>query len=1023
MKTYLLICICAILFPFAGWAQHTVTGTVTDANTSEPLIGVSISVEGTTAGTITDLDGKYSISVASNASLQFSYIGYVVQKVPVNNQTQLHVALRTDDHQLEEFVVVGYAVQKKRDVLGAVSKINNEDLIKLPVSTPEQALQGRMAGVQVTNATGAPGAGVSVRVRGVSSIFGGKEPVYIVDGVAVEGGINAISPNDIESISILKDGAYAAIYGSRATNGIVLVTTKQGKKGEAKVNYNGQYGIQTVARVPEMVNTADYISIYNEAARTDNAVSVVKRPLIEGDYLKEFADVNYLDEIFQTAPIQSHEISITGGNDKTTYLISGLYFDQDGIILNSGYNKASIRSNISSDVKQWLTVGMNLSGSMSETRSIPSSGDGYGNSEGGSVVRYAFFRNPATPVYGTDGKYTDKPGEYFGDPMYDTFFGDGYNPVGWTNNTDRTRKEKTFLGTGNFIIKLPLNLSLKTVFGMDYKNRTFRSYNETWGTDNRINNPNSLNLENYSHLNWTANSVLNYNTLIAEKHTITALLGTEANRNSAEYLNNFDQMFQNKDFAYIGNGQGKKVASQGETASSMLSFFTTVNYNFDQKYYFTGLVRRDGSSKFYGDNKWGTFYSASAGWNMESESFMKDIKAIDKLKLRVGWGVLGNQDIKPYAYSDIYRPNYNYPFGGIPNPGYAESEMGNEDIQWETSNQFDAGIDMAFLNNSLGFTIDYFHKISENMLMLAPYPPSIGYTVPPYINNGSVLNTGVDLEIFFRKNYKEKGFNIALNAGYLKNEVTEMEAPIQGGRVDNGSYITLTEKGYPIGSFYMLEMAGIFQNETEILTSAFQENGVKPGDVKYVNQDNNNVIDANDRVHVGSAIPKFAGGLNLSGYWKNFDASCFFQGAFGHKIYSQIGYDIEGFYRGFPVTQRYFDNHWTEEGSTNTYPRASWSAKSNNVRGSTRFLEDGSYLRLKNLQIGYSIPNTKKVGIEKLRVYIAGTNLLTFSIYSGFDPEMTVSANAAAEGDIAAGIDWGTYPVARTFTMGVNLTF
>ncbi len=1026
MKTHLLLLFCALFVSFTGVAQNTmynISGVVTDADTGEALIGVSVSVSGTTTGTVTDLDGKYTLQVPENATLQFSYIGYTKQNIQLKGQKTLDVVMHPDSNVLEELVVVGYAVQKKRDVLGSVSKVNNEELTKLPVSSPEQALQGRIAGVQVSNSSGAPGAGVSIRVRGVSSLHAKNDPLYIVDGVAVEDGINSISPNDIENISILKDGAYAAIYGSRATNGIVLVTTKQGKKGDAKVSYNGQYGIQTVGHTPKMVNTTDYITIYNEATRTDNATSVVKRPLIEGQYLKDFANVNYLDEIFQTAPIQSHEISITGGNDKTTYLISGSYFDQDGIILNSGYNKANIRSNINSEVKKWLTVGMNLSGNMTETRSVPSSGDGYQNSEGGSTVRYAFFRNPATPIYSSDGTYTDKPSAYFGDSMYDTFFGDGYNPVGWAENTDRTRKEKTFLGTGNFVIKLPMNFSLKTVFGMDYLSGTFRSYNENWGTDNRINNPNSLNLENYSHLNWTVNSVLNYNTLINERHSVTALLGTEAIHQSSEYLNSSDQNFESEEFAYIGKGSGKKIQSQGEQASSLASFFATVNYNFDQKYYFTGLIRKDGSSKFYDDNKWGTFYSVSAGWNVESEQFMKNIKSIDKLKLRAGWGVLGNQGITPYAYSDRYSPNYSYPFGGISSMGYVQTTMGNQNIQWETSKQFDAGIDMAFLNNSLGFSVDYFHKVSENMLMPAPYPPSIGNTVPPWTNNGSVLNTGVDLEVFFRKDYKNAGFNITLNGGYLKNEVTKMEAPVIAGRVDNGSYATYTSVGHPIGSFYLLEMDGIFQNNTDILTSAFQENGVQPGDVKYVDQDGNNVIDANDRIFAGSAIPKFTGGLNLSGYWKDFDISCFFQGAFGHKIYSQIRYDIEGFYRGFPVTQRYFDNHWTGEGSSNTYPRASWSAKSNNVRASTRFLEDGSYVRLKNLQIGYTIPIAKKIGIEKFRVYIAGTNLLTFTKYSGFDPEMTVSANAAAEGDLATGIDWGTYPVARSFTMGVNLTF
>ncbi len=1022
-----LLSLCLFIFIWAGHAQTvSVSGNVRDASTGEALIGVNVVVKGTANGTTTDLDGNYTLHVPSDATLVFSYIGYEHQEVPLNGRNNISVQLVESTKELDEVVVVGYTSQRRRDVLGAVAKVEGTTLSLLPVPGAEQALQGRVAGVQVSTSTGAPGAPVSVRIRGVGSVSSSNDPLYIIDGVAVDGGLSSISPNDIDNISVLKDASSAAIYGSRANNGVVLVTTKSGRKGEAKINYNGQYGFQRHGHITKMVNTADYISIYNEAATTDNASSVVKRPLIQGTYVKDFADVNYLEEIFQIAPLQSHELSVSGGNDKTVYFLSASYFNQDGIILNSDFNKGNLRSNISSDVKSWLTVGLNLSAGFSNTRSIPSSGDGYGNSEGGSVVRYAYFRNPAIPVYNSRGNYVDKPSEYYGDSAYDSFFGDGYNPVGWAKKTDRLRSEKNLLGIGNILIKLPLNLSLKTIVGFDFSSGEFRQFNDKWGTNDRINNPNNLLVEDYTTKGWNVNSVLNYSTTFNKKHTLSAMLGIEAIHNSGETLQATDQDFPStdRDLLYIGKGVGKKTSYQNEWAYSLLSFFGSVNYNYDSKYYLSATIREDGSSRFTGSNKWGTFYSVSAGWNIESEDFLKDATNLTKLKLRAGWGAIGNQNIGLYAYSDVYSPDRNYPFGNTVALGYVQTKLGNEDLKWETSNQLNLGVDVVLFKNTFGFSVDYYYKITNDMLVQASYPPSVGYSSPPWINSGQVLNTGVDVEIFFRKDYKNKsGFDITFNGGFLHNEVLEMEAPIPGGRVDSGVFATSTEKGHPVGSFYMLEMDGIFQTPSDVVLAAVQGRSIQPGDIKYVDHYVDNKIDNLDRVHLGSAIPKFNLGLNLSGYWKDFDISCFFQGAFGHKIYMQVHHDIEGYYRGFPVTQRYFDEHWQGEGTSNTQPRASWSAKSNNVRVSSRFLESASYLRLKNLQIGYTIPGMNKIGIERLRVYLAGTNLFTFTKFTGMDPEMTVSANSTSEGDRASGIDWGTYPIAKTYTIGVNLTF
>lgn len=1000
-------------------------GTVKDAKTGELLIGVNIIVEGSQTGTVTDLDGNFVISAPAEGTLKISYIGYKTEQVKFSGQKILDIQLESDSKTIDEIVVVGYSVQKKRDVLGAISKVGSNELSKIPVASAQQALQGRIAGVNVAAQTGAPGAPISVRIRGVNSIGLGNEPLYIVDGIPIEGALNNIPPGEIETMTVLKDASSAAIYGSRATNGVILITTKSGKSGDARITYNTQIGFQTHGRLTKMATTDQYIKLYNEAATADNKGSIVQRSLIEGNWVKDFPNVNHIDEIFQTAPLQLHELSISGGNEKTTYLISAAYYNQDGIIKNTGYQRANVRSNISSDVKKWLQVGLNVSGSISNNRLVSSSGDGSAG-EGGSVVRYALYRNPAIPVYNAAGNYVDLPSEYYGDAVYNSFFGDGYSPEGLAANTDRTKKIKTLLATGNVLVKFTPDLLWKTTAGIDYNVTDKREYNKTWGTANRINSTNGLNISSEGSSNWTINSTLNYSVNWNENSNLSALVGTEAVKQTANGLYLSDSQFANTDpdFLYIGKGLGTKTGNQSEWGSSLLSFFGNVNYNYKQKYYVSGILRRDGSSRFSDGHKWGTFYSVSAGWNLDSEDFIKDLSDINKLKLRAGYGSIGNQNIPLYSYYDRYGSQYYYTFGGTSYNGYAQTTLGNIDLKWETNNQFNAGVDLEMLKGTWGATLDYYYKITNDMLLPASYPPSVGKASPPYINSkGNVLNTGVDIEVFYRKQYKDAGFTITLNGGFLHNEVLNIDAPYYAGTVDTGISATKTDVGQPIGSFYLYKMDGIFQNEAEILTSAYQGKNIKPGDVKYVDINNDNVIDAKDRDFAGSAIPVINAGLNLSGNYKGFDLSAFFQGAFGQKLFSQVNYDIEGYYRGFNVTERYYLEHWTGEGTSNTQPRASWAAKSNNVRASTRFLEDGSYVRLKNIQIGYTVPNTRKFRLQSVRLYVAATNLLTFTGYTGFDPEMTVSTNSASQGDLANGIDWGTYPVAKNYTFGLNISF
>ena len=1030
MKRQLLL-VMILLASVSLFAQHAVEGTVTDARSGETLIGVTIQIKGTMLGTTTDLYGKYRLvsdQLTSSSVLIYSYIGYVkVEQIP-GSRTVIDVKLNTDQYTLDEMVVIGYGTAKKRNVLGAVTKVNNEELTRLPVAGIEQALQGRAAGVQVTQNTGAPGEGVAIRIRGAGSINSGNDPLYIVDGIPTANALNILSPGDIENITVLKDASAAAIYGSRANNGVVLITTKKGAKGKTKITYRGQTGFQKATRLTKMVNTNDYITIYNEAATNDNAFlpESLHRSLITPEDATGFANVNYVKELLQTAPVNSHELSLSGGNESTNYMISTSLFNQKGIIKGTGYTRGNVRLDVNTDANKWLTVGMSMLVGISSNDIIGSSGDGKGGN-GGSVVRYAFFRNPAIPIRFEDGTYVDRPAEYFGRPIYDSFLGDGYNPIGMTAHNENNRKDDSYLGKVYFTAKLTEKLKFTTNLGMDYRNSNTRRFNPSWGTNNRINAVNSLNISNERIANWTVNNLLNYDTKFGELHTFSAMLGFEAIKNSGKaiYASDMDFPIEQNELIYIGNGLGNKISSQSEYASSLASFFGRLNYDFKEKYYLSGTLRRDGSSRFTGNNKWGTFYSFSAGWVLKQESFLKDVSWLQNLKLRAGYGAIGNQDIGLYAYSDRISPYFDYPFGGVSSSGYAQTALGNNDLKWETSYQYNGGVDVELWKGALAFSIDYFYKVTENMLIKAPNPPSVGYAQSAWINSGSVLNSGLELEATYRQTKNEWGYSIGGNLALVHNEVLKLEAPLYGGETDNGIYATQTEVGQPIGSFYMLEMDGIFQNSTEVLLSAFQGNSIKPGDVKYKDQNGDGSIDNNDRVHMGSAIPKLIAGINLAANYKSFDLSVFFQGAYGNKIYSQINQDIEGFYRGFTVTQRYFDERWTGEGTSNTQPRASWTAKSNNARLSSRFLEDGSYLRLKNLQLGYTIPEKtlKITGLSKTRVYVSGTNLLTLTKYSGLDPEMTVSDNSKNEGDRSAGIDWGTYPSAMTLMFGIDITF
>ncbi|MDB5011493.1 MAG: TonB dependent receptor [Mucilaginibacter sp.] len=1004
------------------FADIRVTGKVTDA-TGEGLIGASVALKNGKGLTVTDINGNFTALVPENAVLVISYIGYVSQEIEVSGRSQINVVLKAQQGNLNDVVVVGYTTQRKKDITGAVSLISSKDINAIPVGGVDQILQGKAAGVAVTQNTGAPGDGINVIIRGVGTI-NGISPLYIIDGVPTQSGINEIAPNDIESINVLKDASSAAIYGARAAGGVVIVTTKRGKSGKTKVDFSAYTGVQTAQNLIKMANNSQYVQAYNTAATNDG------RPLISNALASTLSDVNWLKEILKPARISSGSLSLSGGNETSQYIVAANYFSQDGLIQNSSYNRFNLRTAVNSTLSKYLKLGTNVNLSYSKTRSVGTSGDGYTGAA--SIVRYALFRTPGTPVYNANGQYVDLPQQ---DPTLGNFLGDGINPVALANATNDNTYGYTILGNAYAELDPIKGLKIKSDFGLNWIQTNNKQFFETFGINRFFNSPNSLSQSNAYNLNYNWTNTATYD-LDLGKSVFKFLAGSELIKQDQQALSASRTGFVNQtsNFQYLDNGTAASQQNGGnESHLAMFSLFGRVDYQYDNKYIASANFRRDGSSQLDPSSRYENFYSGSLGWRIDREDFMKNIKPISTLKLRASIGQLGNSGIGNYPYTSTFGTSGYYPFGGTSNQGISITSLGNPKVRWETSTQGDVGLDIGFFQNALMLTADYYVKNTSNMLIPLPQPTSGGGQAPfavgePEVNAGSVRNSGLELELSYKKTINNDwSYSLSGNFATLKNEVTSLAGgtPIPGGRIDNNYFGTLTKVGQPIGSFYLLNQEGIFQNAQQVFTHAYQGPGIRPGDVMYKDVNGDGVIDDKDRTIVGSPIPKFTYGLTGNVTYKNFDLSVFFQGVYGNKIYDQVLTDIEGFYRPFNITQRIAQNAWTGPGSTNTYPLLSWTDGSNNKMPSTRFLESGSYLRLKNVQLGYKLGANalKTLGLSGVRIYVSGQNLLTFTKYSGLDPEQYQNTDNAADGPRAVGIDWGTYPSARTITVGVNANF
>ncbi|OKS86077.1 SusC/RagA family TonB-linked outer membrane protein [Mucilaginibacter polytrichastri] len=1016
----IMLCCC-----FKSQAQSkAITGKVIDGTTNETLIGATVQIKGTTQGAATDINGNFKINANDGAILEVKSVGYTSVTIAATFEEPMVIKLAQTSSALNEVLVVGYATQKKASLTGAVSSVKASDIANLPVGGADQILQGKAAGVAVTQNTGAPGDGINIRIRGIGTI-NNNSPLYVIDGVPTPNGINEISPNDIESISVLKDASSAAIYGARASNGVVLVTTKKGKNGPPKVNVNAYTGVQTSQHLIKMANTAQYIAAYNTAATNDG------RALIPASIINSgLPDVNWQKEVLKPAPISNVQASISGGNDNTTYLVSANYFGQNGLIKNSSFDRLNLRTAINSNVSKYVTVGTNINLGYSKNRQVGTSGDGFGSGNpGASVLRYALFRTPATPVYNANGQFVDIPAN----PQ---FFGDGLNPVGFADNYDRNFYGYSLLGNA-FIELHPIkNLKIKSDFGTNFVITDYKQFFATWGVDRFLNSPNSLAQSNANQFDYNWTNTATYDWTLAKKHVFNFLVGTELIKSNSQALSASRTTFSNQGsaFQYLDNGLiSTALNGSGQSHWALFSLFGRVNYAFDDKYLATFNFRRDGSSRLDPNNQYGNFLGGSLGWRLDREEFLKDIKPISLLKLRAGVGQLGNQEIGNYSYATLVSPAGFYPFGGASNQGNAITLLGNPHVRWETSTQTDVGLDIGLFDSALSISADYYIKNTSGMLLNPEKPSSAGGAGSAYVNAGKMRNQGFELEISYKNSINHKfKYEIVGNLATVKNRITSLAdgSPLVGGRVDNNYYATQSAVGHPVGSFYLLQQEGIFQNAQQVFTHAYQGPGIKPGDVMFKDISGPNgvpdgVIDNYDRDYVGSPIPKLTYGLTTNFSYAKFDVSLFFQGVYGNKLYNQVNTDIEGFYRAFNVTERIATQSWTGEGSTNEFPRLSWDGANNNKQPSTRFLESGSYLRLKNVQLGYTLGNNvlKAIKLSSVRFFVSAQNVFTVTKYTGIDPEIYSNSNSAGDGVKAVGIDWGTYPSARTYTVGINANF
>ncbi|MGJ5641333.1 SusC/RagA family TonB-linked outer membrane protein [Formosa sp. S-31] len=1012
-------------------SEIAVSGTLTDIETGMPIPGATIIVKDNPGqGTATDFDGQFVISVASDAVLQISYIGYTSLEVPVQNRTTLNLQMQASVEELGEIIVVGYGVQKKELTTGANLQVEGEALQKQSTTNALQALQGQAAGVQITSTSGQPGESMNVVIRGLGSA-GSNSPLYIVDGVQT-GDISYLNNADIENISILKDAASAAIYGSQAANGVVLVTTKKGKAGKAQITFDQFYGIQTLAKKMDMLNASEYMTIMNEA-RINSGMS---RQFSDEDIANAGTGTDWMDEMFQTAPTENYTLGVSGGSETSTYSSSLSYLNQAGIVGGedySYYERYNFRFN--SEHKLYndrIKFGENFSYAW-----INNNGIGVGN-QYNNALRGAFQTNPLFPMYDENGEFFNSSG--YSEPWLQGVSNPYAQMVYSNQNENDTQK---LVGNVYFNFELAKNLNFRTNLGIDYFASQGHSFTPIYElsiyafSDFRKVNQS---MSKGKSLIWS--NLLTYDFDLGENHHFETMLGTESFKYDGHsmYGENVDLIYDDLSHSWLSNAtntDGSFITLTGgpDAIAKRMSYFGRVNYNYKGKYLLNATFRADGSSQFASGNRWGYFPSVSAGWIISKEDFMENGEMfMNYFKLRGSWGQVGNQNVGNFQFLGLVRTsNTNYIFGdseGALTPGAYPYRLGNENLQWEAAEELDFGFDARFFDSKLTLAFDWYRKEQKDWLVLAPIPATAGADAP-YINGGSVVNTGVEFVLGYNNRVNDDfSYNFNVNGAYNKNEVGSI--PTEDGIIhglsnqlwDNSGEFYRAEEGHPLGYFWGYETAGVFQTEEEVRNHV-SSNGVvlqpnaKPGDLIYVNKNGDNVIDANDKTEIGNPNPDFTYGFSLGLNYKGFDFSMQANGVAGNQIVQS--------YRNNSVNQNWYGeivNRWHGPGSSNSMPRVTVDNR-NYSTFSDIFVKDADFLRISTVTLGYDIAKgykNKGFFAEQCRLYFSVLNLYTFTEYSGMDPEVGFGVSDGNY-NFASGVDIGYYPRPRTYMLGLNVKF
>ncbi len=1020
----------------AAVAQNTIRGAVSDSSDKELLPGVSVIIKGTTVGTITDIDGKYNLKADKGETIIFSYIGYAIQEIVVGEASIVDIALQPTFESLNDLVVVGYGTTKRSDLTGAVTSISESSLKTDVVNSLDQAMQGKAAGVQVTQNSGSPSAATSIRIRGANSLRN-NEPLYVIDGVPVSadasntttgfdwagGGngqtavnvLSSINPADIVSIEILKDASSTAIYGSRGANGVVLVTTRKGKNEKAVISYNFNYGIQTPAKFLEVMNLKDFANYQNELAELGY---ISQRSEFSDIDLVPEEGTNWQKELFKQAIMSEHHLSISGGNEKTKYSISGGYKDQEGLVLGSDYNRATGRVNLSSQAKDWLNLGVNISASRTnETLNLTDSDDG--------VITTALLMSPYQEVRTIDGEWT---GPQEGDPSR------GLNPVAKATEISNKLRRTRMLGNVWADIKLLPTLSLKSEFGTDLNfnnNYGFMPMYE-WGTS--VNAVAKSQRKFANNTFWIQKNYLTFDKTLAD-HSIKVMAGQESQKARWESLTGERDGFVSNDVQELAAGSTDiQLATSSAGESSQVSFFGRANYGYMSKYLLTATFRADGSSKFGPNNKWGYFPSFALAWRMTEEDFLKDYDWLKNLKLRAGWGQVGNDAIGNYSYGSSLQVRAT-PYGG----GFLLNNIPNPSVKWETTTQWNVGVDLGLFQNRVEFVVEMYNKYTKDMLLVQPVPDYLGTLAginqawqgiqPPYSNLGEMENKGFEFTLnTVNISTKEFEWNTNITFSKNKNEITSLglENAAIYRKVQWYDFVTKTVENKPIGQFYGYVVEGVFQTVDEVNNHATQKevdefNGTWRGDLKFKDINEDGVIDDNDRTIIGDPNPDFTFGFTNSFRYKNIDLSIYMHGVYGNDIFNFQRVKTEAMSDLYKNQLKTVANRWTPENTNTSTPRVVPSDPNQNSRISSRYIEDGSFLRISNVTLGYSLPQQYlvKSPLSAIRIYAKVQNLYTFTNYSGYDPEV----GAFNQDALLTGVDNGRFPMPRTFLCGVNINF